>query len=848
MAAEIVQEHQLPRALQLAKSRSLRVGQVLIMLRYLSAEDLEPILQIQRLINDGTIGRDAAIEILKVMRRDGLPLTRAVEMVQKDPPDKEQKLKNVNALQEQLQQLERETSAETRDLVPLLIKLGDARLELREPLEADKLYKRALSILEHSHGNKNIKTLPALHKVVELYMLQQKYPEAETMCWRIVEINQAAFGPEHLEAARALQKLARILDAQSKFAEAEQFLLSAIRIMEGQLGIENGEMKTALRHLSTFWKRKTKTSENKRIGELLVESQLITTECLSAALMDAQKQGVPLGQMLVKMEAIHEGVLRAGLQAQLLVQDGVVPSTVATKALRLVAQNGTSFEDALEELGWQPDPISTGELQKLLDTSDELMAAEKALGANHPGVAALALKLGEQYTFARKFALAESAYKRSLSILKQCFGQNNIELATCMFKLGSLYFVQKRFTEAEPLHWRALEIRKLVLGDDHPDVASSLEQIANLATAQGNDGQADSMRQAAALIRSKDSFRRKELATFLRDHTVFKCLEDRMLDRVSGLVEELQFKSGHVVVQDREQPNAIYIVFEGSVELVRNGTVTAYVTTGECFGDLEYPQTDEHEGTARVPESAKVLRLSSTICKDLKSKSPDLQKALSDIAARRTAGNTTSQSAQPSVLQGNLAFFDLSTVLQTIVNARKDGYLRLSNHKKEEVARIAIRNGALAHVKYRHLQGLSAIFDLLTRNDPLEFVFEQQEVVEPDDETLIPHPLTALLMEAARRSDELPLLLESVGWPRTTFVRNARMLDTSSFPNDIGSVAADIWLLLEGNAQNEQIEAEVYADRFTFVLALKELVSRKLIKIDDPESTGSFGRLEKISE
>ena len=847
MAAEIVQEHQLPRALQLAKSRSLRVGQVLIMLRYLSAEDLEPILQIQRLINDGSIGRDAAIDILKVMRRDGLPLTRAVELVQKEPPEKEEKLRNINILLDQLQTMERETGAETRDLVPLLIKLGDARLELREPLEADKLYKRALSILEHSHGNKNIKTLPALHKVVELYMLQQKYAEAETTCWRIVEINQAAFGPEHLEAARALQKLARILDAQKKYAEAEQFLLSAIRIMEGQLGIENGEMKSALRHLSTFWKRKTKTSENKRIGELLVESQLITTECLSAALADAQKQGVPLGQMLVKMEAIHEGVLRAGLQAQLLVQDGVVPSTVATKALRLVAQNGISFEDALEELGWQPDPISTGDLQKLMDTSDELMAAEKALGANHPGVAALALKLGEQYTFARKFALAESAYKRSLSILKQCFGQNNIELATCMYKLGSLYYVQKRFTEAEPLHWRALEIRKLVLGDDHPDVASSLEQIANLASAQGNDGQAESMRQAAALIRSKDSFRRKELAAFLRDSTVFKLLEERMLERVSGLVEEMEFKSGHVVVQDREQPSAIYIVFDGSVELVHNGTVTAYVTTGECFGDLEYPQTEEHHGTARVPESARVLRLSSTICKDLKSKSPDLQKALSDIAARRTAGNTSlAASAQPSVLQGNLAFFDLSTVLQTIVNARKDGYLRLSNHKKEEVARLAIRNGALCNVRYRHLQGLSAIFDLLTRNDPLEFVFEQQEVVEEDDPTLVPHPLTALLMEAARRSDELPLLLESVGWPRTSFVRNARMLDTSSFPNDIGSVAADIWLLLEGNAQNEQIEAEVYADRFTFVLALKEMVSRKLIKVDDPESTGSFGRLEKI--
>jgi hypothetical protein len=50
--ADIVHEHQLPRALQMAKERKLKIGEVLIMMRFLSAEELEPILEIQRLIND----------------------------------------------------------------------------------------------------------------------------------------------------------------------------------------------------------------------------------------------------------------------------------------------------------------------------------------------------------------------------------------------------------------------------------------------------------------------------------------------------------------------------------------------------------------------------------------------------------------------------------------------------------------------------------------------------------------------------------------------------------------------------------------------------------------------------
>jgi tetratricopeptide (TPR) repeat protein/CRP-like cAMP-binding protein len=844
--ADIVHEHQLPRALQMAKDRSLRIGQVLIMMRYLSADELEPILEIQKLINDGVIDGDSAIQTLKVMRRDGLPLTRAVELVHSEPAQKEQKEKQAGQLERELKQLESQPSTAQRDMVPLLTQLGDLYTELRNWQEAERCYRRAFSILEHSHGAKNVKLSPALIKLIELYMIQQRYNEAEPLCWRLVEVNQAAYGADHLEVARSLQRLARVLDAQSRYAESEQFLLSTIRIMEKQLGVDNPELKGALRHLSSFWKRKTKQAEHKKIGELLVESELLSADALTSALQESKRTNTPLGQTMVRLNIISHEVLRAGLQAQLLVQDGVVPGAVAVKALAIVGHRGITFEDALEEIGWHPDPISTGDLQSLIDTSDELMAAEKAFGASHPNVAALSMRLGELYTHARKFAYAETAYKRALTILKQGQGQTATDLATCMFNLANLYYVQKRLTEAESLHWQVLEIRKNALGDDHPEVAQSLEQVANLQQAQGNEVLAEQLRQAAALIKNKNSARRKEIAEFLKQQTLFSVLDERMIDRVSGLMEEMACGAGQVIVQDRQQPDALYVVLKGSVEISGDGGRSKYLSAGDVFGDLDYPRTETHMGAVRVPEEAHLLKLSSTTAHNLKIKFTDLRAALTDVSEQRRQGKQFDGSSTQNLgLQGNLAFFDLTTVLQTIISSRKDGFLRLTNHRKIEVATIAVKEGQIVAANYRHLTGHWAMYDLLARNDALDFIFEPSEVNVAQDQSLTSRPLMALMMEAARRADELPALIEQVGWPRVTFVRKERVLDCSGFDPDVSSVAADIWMLLDEGADNEQMAERVYADRYTFLLAMRELLTNNFIK-RDVRSTGSFARLQDI--
>lgn len=914
VAADIVGERQLPRVLQMARSRSLRVGQVLIMLRYISDDELEPILEIQKLINEGQIDSEVAIQALRLMRRDGLPLARAVEKVRLDTPGRAESEAEAKSLLFQIQQIESGSTSISRDLVPLLLKLGDTRVQLRETADAEKAYKRALTILEHSHGNQHAKSLPAMLKLLDLYIWQQRYPEAESFCWRIIGIQQTTYGAEHLETARSFLKLARILDAEGRFSEAEQYLRSSIRLMEKHLGIEHPEMHAVLRHFSSFWKRNSKQSEHKRIGELLVDAELLTNEQLSAALLQAHQQELPVGQSLVQLGLITAAVLRAGLQLQLLVQDGVIPAPVASRALRVLSLKEIDLEEALDEIGWHPDPISTKDLQTLMETSDELLAAERALGPNHPGVAVIAVKLGEQYTYARKFAYAENAYKRALTLLKQCWGQHSIELADCLFKLANLYYIQKRYQESESLHWKVLEIRKHALGDEHSDVAVSLERLAYLAEAQGNDGSAAHMRQAAKLIRSKGTDERLQTLNFLRERTIFRELDESTLDRVSGLCERLDGGPGEMLVNENAS-DGLYVVQSGRIDVLIGGSVIACVQTGECFAYFDDDHDDQDHPGLRAIEKTTLVKVGAEIVRDLRLKFAGFDAAVAEVSAKsqsyfrsapasvvraaasygsysssaniisdytRPAGaNATTGSApvpsppplpqsgfgsspvpqdssdrqsQPLTpdnapvagLQGNLAFFDLGTVLQTISNSGKEGYLRLSNHKKEMVAKLALRQGKLVFAEYRHLRGIYAVYDLICRNDPLDFVFEQIPVEGSDDRALSSQPLTMLIIEAARRSDELPALLESVGWPRTSFMQAARVLDVACFAPDVGSVAADIWLLLESGAENEKILDGVYSDRYTFLIALRQMLKAGAIRPDDQEATGSMRRLLDI--
>lgn len=504
LKAEVIKPEHLPTGLAEADKFQLRLGEMLVMLRFMSTEDLTNVLQAQSMLESGQIDEDLAVAALRQASIEKLDFEDAIDRVKElEASSLEAKHKRVDKLLGDIAAHEKQVGPEDREIAVFCLDLGDLYLQLAMPDDAERQFKRALIINENSYGKTNLKLTPCLSRLTDLLILLKKFAEAEPLAWRLIQITQQLLGPEHIETAQAFQRLARVLENRGRYVEAEQFYLSALRVKEKKFGPDHPEMVDQLRQMASFWSKQGKKSEKKRIGDILCEAGLMTQAQLTEAAQQAQKANTPLGQYLLSVETIEPEVVRAGLQAQLLIGDGVVPAELAIKAIRICAKQRIALDEALEYIGWQPERMSTTELKTLIGDADSLITAERTLGSNHCGVAIICMRLGDSYLSQKRFAEAELNYKRAVGILEKFFGPKDVEVATCLFKLADLYIKQNKLAESEAQLWRCLEIQQKGLGADHVDVAATLELLADVKSRQANHDQAEMFFKSALAIKEK---------------------------------------------------------------------------------------------------------------------------------------------------------------------------------------------------------------------------------------------------------------------------------------------------------------------------------------------------------
>src|SRR6185295_14367288 len=112
--------------------------------------------------------------------------------------------------------------------------------------------------------------------------------------------------------------------------------------------------------------------------------------------------------------------------------------------------------------------------------------SEKALGPDHPDVAASLHSLAEIYRTQGAYAQAEPLLQRALGISEKTFGPDHSHASKLLHSLAEIYRTQGAYAQAEPLLQRALGISEKALGPDHPDVAASLHNLAALYVAKSD--------------------------------------------------------------------------------------------------------------------------------------------------------------------------------------------------------------------------------------------------------------------------------------------------------------------------------------------------------------------------
>jgi hypothetical protein len=333
------------------------------------------------------------------------------------------------------------------------------------------------------------------------------------------------------------------------------------------------------------------------------------------------------------------------------------------------------------------------------------------------------------------------------------------------------------------------------------------------------------------MIETRQEQEREELVSFLKERSILGLLDHTIIHGLSLSLEELNCGPGYIVFREGDKGDGLYIIKKGSVEVRKSDdeAAIAYLTAGECFGEMSIVHGAPRAATIRVPEEAIILKLSKKASVDLTAKFPKLAEELARLAQKREAGKL---GFEPPGLQGNTAFFDLPTVIQAVHASRQSGKLNISPSASAPGAKLIFHKGSLCSADFKHLSGEYALFELFCNHDAADFVFERLK----DDDTTVkpdPHsnfrPIERLLIDGARRCDQMPKLLDSVGGLQMTFSTATDEPDFRGIAESVREAAKQSFKLVEADLTVEEMLPMLRFDAYAIIRSLSEMLEKGMI-------------------
>ena len=303
--------------------------------------------------------------------------------------------------------------------------------------------------------------------------------------------------------------------------------------------------------------------------------------------------------------------------------------------------------------------------------------------------------------------------------------------------------------------------------------------------------------------------------TFLRSSELFETQPEDVVRAVFALGRIVEYGPGALVVRQGEMGERLYIVKSGVLEIMAaradggDATAVAYLGPGEVLGELALLTGSPRSATIRSPEHAELFTLDKELFLDLMETLPTFTRSLCVLLARRLeTTNLKVPRAASKQLQGNLRFFDLATVIQTLISSHQTGSLVVNQDGgRTKIAELFFYKGNIARAKVRQLTGDDAVFQLFQTPLEGEFSFTGRPVVEEEVQTDVTMPAISLLMESVRLQDELPLLQRRVPDPNRAFHQKAPQLHWDD-PETV-ELAAAVWSRLKKGASVNDLQREI---------------------------------------
>jgi hypothetical protein len=173
---------------------------------------------------------------------------------------------------------------------------------------------------------------------------------------------------------------------------------------------------------------------------------------------------------------------------------------------------------------------------------------------------------------------------------------------------------------------------------------------------------------------------------------------------------------------------------------------------------------------------------------------------------------TEPASREPAAtLAGELEFFGLPSLMQSLADMRATGMLTLSTKLGQTTAKIASFEGKFLDAQAGQLRGADAVYEMLERPIAGSFAFVPQPI-DPAKVNVTPRDFMGLLLEGVRRHDELQRLAAVV--PDELALVPGGVKPTPHNEEDDPALIREVWIKASSGTPVAEWQSQVPVDSF----------------------------------
>jgi len=244
---------------------------------------------------------------------------------------------------------------------------------------------------------------------------------------------------------------------------------------------------------------------------------------------------------------------------------------------------------------------------------------------------------------------------------------------------------------------------------------------------------------------------------------------------------------------------------------------------GKLFGRL---MPKKQDSTVRLIEALSGTRsdASEELFSDIAQRFPDqdVGRAAQQVLEKWAPPKPASRSAEPvATLAGELEFFGLPSVLQSLNEMRANGMLTLRTKQGVAAAKLVFGDGKFINAQMGHIRGIDALYQTLERPLAGTFAFVPYPPEKMKSENQ-PLEIMGLLLEGVRRHDELQTMIALI--PDGMKLAKTSVKPTPHEEEKDPTLVREVWLKASSGATVVEVEREVATDSYR----IRRLISQWL--------------------